>query len=67
MSDFGLIDDVINEPMGAAHTHPVQMAAIIKKYIEKNLKELFKLDAEKRTENRISKFSKMGFYQEAND
>ncbi len=65
MSDFGLIDDVINEPLGAAHTQPEVMAATIKKYIEKNLKELFKIDAEKRTENRINKFSKMGFYQDA--
>ncbi|MCC7031079.1 MAG: acetyl-CoA carboxylase carboxyltransferase subunit alpha [Chitinophagaceae bacterium] len=65
MSDFGLIDDVINEPLGAAHTQPELMAATIKKYIEKNLKELFKIDAEKRTENRINKFSKMGFYQDA--
>ncbi|MBK7690776.1 MAG: acetyl-CoA carboxylase carboxyltransferase subunit alpha [Bacteroidetes bacterium] len=64
MSDFGLIDDVINEPLGAAHTHPEQMAALIKKYLEKNLKELSKIGAEKRIENRIEKFSKMGFYGE---
>jgi acetyl-CoA carboxylase carboxyl transferase subunit alpha len=64
MSDFGLIDDVINEPLGAAHTHPEQMAALIKKYLEKNLKELSKIGAEKRIENRIEKFSRMGFYGE---
>lgn len=64
MSDFGLIDDVINEPMGAAHTQPEQMAATIKKYIEKNIRELSKISAEKRIENRISKFSTMGFYEE---
>lgn len=64
MSDFGLVDDVITEPMGAAHTHPEQMANTLKKYIEKNIKELSKIDADKRTENRISKFSKMGFYEE---
>lgn len=67
MSDFGLIDDIIYEPMGAAHTHPEQMAIIIKKYLEKNLKELSKIDAEKRIENRIQKFSKMGFYDEVNE
>jgi acetyl-CoA carboxylase carboxyl transferase subunit alpha len=67
MSDFGLIDDVINEPMGAAHTQPDVMAASIKKYIEKNLKELAKIDAEKRIENRINKFSKMGFYQDVEE
>ncbi len=67
MSDFGLIDDVINEPMGAAHTQPEQMAATIKKYIEKNIRELSKISAEKRIENRISKFSTMGFYEEISE
>lgn len=65
MSEFGLIDDVINEPMGAAHTHPEQMANTIRKYIEKNLKELAKLSPEERIDKRIAKFSQMGFYQEA--
>lgn len=64
MSEFGLIDDVILEPLGAAHTQPEEMAKTIKKYIEKNLKELNKIDAEKRIENKINKFSKMGFYDE---
>lgn len=64
MSEFGLIDDVIQEPLGAAHTQPEEMAKTIKKYIEKNLKELNKIDPEKRIENKINKFSKMGFYDE---
>ncbi len=64
MSEFGLVDDVIAEPLGGAHRHPEQMAAIIKKYLEKNIKELSKLDAETRISKRIEKFSKMGFFDE---
>ncbi len=64
MSEFGLVDDVIAEPLGGAHHNPQQMAASIKKYIEKNIKELSKLDAETRISNRIEKFSKMGFFEE---
>jgi acetyl-CoA carboxylase carboxyl transferase subunit alpha len=64
MSKFGLIDDVISEPIGAAHSYPEETAKIVKKYIEKSLKELSQLDAEKRIEMRIEKFSKMGFYTE---
>jgi acetyl-CoA carboxylase carboxyl transferase subunit alpha len=64
MNKFGLIDDVIPEPLGAAHTYPDEMAKVVKKYIEKNIKELSNIDADKRIEQRIEKFSNMGFYTE---
>lgn len=66
MKEFGLIDDVITEPLGGAHNNPELMATSIKKYIEKNLKELSKLDPDTRIEKRIEKFSKMGVYEEEN-
>jgi acetyl-CoA carboxylase carboxyl transferase subunit alpha len=62
MSKFGLIDDTIPEPTGAAHSYPEEMAKGIKKYIEKSLKELSNIEPEKRVENRIAKFTNMGFY-----
>lgn len=65
MSELGLVDDVLQEPLGGAHTDPAAMAAIIKDYILKTAKELSKVKAEKRVEQRIEKFSKMGFYEEA--
>jgi len=64
MNDFGLIDDVIKEPLGAAHTHPEKVAENVKKYIEHALAELIPLDAETRIQQRIEKFSKMGFFTE---
>lgn len=64
MSEFGLIDDVLPEPLGGAHTYPEEMAVTIKKYLETNLKKLGNIDAETRITQRIEKFSKMGFYTE---
>jgi acetyl-CoA carboxylase carboxyl transferase subunit alpha len=64
MNSFGLVDGIIPEPLGGAHTYPEEMAVIVKKYIVKTLKELSAIDAEKRISDRIEKFSKMGFYEE---
>lgn len=65
MSGFGLVDDVLPEPLGGAHADPEKMAETLKAYILKTLRALKKLDPEKRIEQRIDKFSKMGFYEEA--
>ncbi len=65
MMKFSLIDEVIKEPLGGAHTNPTEMAETVKTYIENTLVELSKINPEKRIDNRIEKFSKMGFYNEA--
>jgi acetyl-CoA carboxylase carboxyl transferase subunit alpha len=65
MSGFGLIDDVIKEPLGGAHAEPDDMAERIKQYIIENISALQQFDAETRIQQRIDKFSKMGFYNEA--
>lgn len=64
MSGFGLVDDVIAEPVGGAHYAPEEMAQSIKEYLLASIKELEALTPEQRIENRIEKFSKMGFYDE---
>lgn len=64
MSGFGLVDDVIKEPLGGAHANPEAMAATIKEYLTTTLPQLTKAAPEKRIEDRIEKFSKMGFYTE---
>ncbi len=64
MSGFGLVDDVLPEPLGGAHADPEQMAATIKQYLKESLAELLKKDADERINDRIEKFSKMGFYDE---
>lgn len=64
MKGFGLVDDVLPEPVGGAHADPEGMAATIKKYLQETLPALQKKGEEKRIEERIEKFSGMGFYDE---
>ena len=65
MKGFGLVDDVLPEPRGGAHNAPAEMAATLKEYLLKTIAELSPLDAETRIQQRIEKFSRMGFYEEA--
>ncbi|PZF72092.1 acetyl-CoA carboxylase carboxyltransferase subunit alpha [Taibaiella soli] len=64
MKGFNLVDDVVKEPLGGAHAKPEEMAVTLKEYLIKSINELTPIDAEQRIEDRIEKFSKMGFYDE---
>lgn len=64
MSEFGLVDGVIAEPVGGAHWDYDQAAATLKETIKKSLAELAKIPAEKRISQRIAKFEKMGNFEE---
>lgn len=64
MSQFGLVDGVIKEPVGGAHSNHEEMADILKAKIKATLAELKPIDADTRIEQRIEKFSNMGFYEE---
>jgi acetyl-CoA carboxylase carboxyl transferase subunit alpha len=59
-----LIDGIVEEPLGGAHTNPQKMYSTLKKVILENIKKLDKLDVDKRIEQRIEKFSKMGVVKE---
>ena len=60
MSGFGLIDGIIKEPLGGAHTNLRWQAKQIKELILKLIKELQALSTEELIENRINKFCNMG-------
>lgn len=64
MSQFGLVDGVINEPVGGAHSNHEEMADILKATLKSTLAELKKIDPETRITQRIEKFSNMGFFEE---
>jgi acetyl-CoA carboxylase carboxyl transferase subunit alpha len=59
-----LIDGVIPEPIGGAHTHYDQIFKTVKATVLKELNKLVKIKPEKRIEERIKKFSAMGDYTE---
>ena len=60
-----LIDGVIQEPIGGAHTNPEESFANVKSEILKHLNELEKLNPKERIKQRIDKFCAMGVVQEA--
>jgi acetyl-CoA carboxylase carboxyl transferase subunit alpha len=66
MKGFGLIDDIIPEPKGGAHWDYTAAAETVKEYILKTIQELQVIPAEERVNNRIEKYSKMGFWAEEN-
>lgn len=65
MKSFGLVDDVLKEPIGGAHAKPDEMATTLKKYLVETINNLSGIDADKRVNQRIEKFSAMGFYEGA--
>ena len=64
LKEFGIIDDVISEPLGGAHRDHHQMAASLKSYLKKNLKELAELDLSQLLDERYEKFRRMGVFLE---
>ena len=64
MLKFKLIDGIIKEPLGGAHTDMKGMAKEIKKTVLQNIKTLSKLPIEKLIDKRIEKFSSMGVVSE---
>ncbi|MFN8243897.1 MAG: acetyl-CoA carboxylase carboxyltransferase subunit alpha [Ferruginibacter sp.] len=64
MLRFGLVDGVIPEPLGGAHWDYQEAADKLKAFLLPVIKELKAIPAEKRIEDRIVKFGKMGFWEE---
>ncbi len=62
MHGFGIVDDIIKEPLGGAHGAPEEMAKILKRYIKKAIAELKEMSVEERIEKRIQKYSEIGQY-----
>ncbi len=60
MKDAGLIDGIIEEPVGGAHNDHQAMAGILKGVILATLDELNALSPQERINQRIDKFCSMG-------
>ena len=55
-----IIDSIIKEPVGGAHKEPVTAAKLVADRLEKDIKELTKLDTATLLEQRFEKFRSMG-------
>jgi len=64
MLSNGLIDGIIEEPIGGAHTEPEGMADLLKSKLIETLDTLEKQTADERIASRIDKFCKMGVVNE---
>ncbi len=63
MLGFGLIDDIIKEPIGGAHSDPEKMIKSLRLHMRKEVTELMALTPAKRIKMRIDKYSKMGNFK----
>ncbi len=64
MKGFGLVDEIVHEPDGGAHWDYAAAAEILKTEIIKSIAELKAKTPEERINERITKYGKMGFWEE---
>jgi acetyl-CoA carboxylase carboxyl transferase subunit alpha len=64
MLEFGLVDGIVPEPLGGAHWDYSEAGQLLKAYLKPILAELKAMSPEERINQRIEKFSRMGFWDE---
>ena len=64
MKGFGLVDEIVPEPIGGALCDYTEAASLLKNIIISSLIKLKKIDPETRVNNRIEKYGNMGFWEE---
>ncbi len=62
--DLKLVDAVVPEPLGGAHTDPEKMAELLKRHLLKHLTELLALPAAERLQQRYEKYRAFGHFLE---
>ena len=60
LEEMGIADAILPEPVGGTHQNYNQAAETLKEAILDSFAELIKIEPEKRIENRIKKYEKMG-------
>lgn len=65
LNEFGLVDEVLQEPLGGAHRNPREMAEVIRNAVLKNLDELGGLSTEQLLEQRQQRLASFGQFREA--
>ena len=65
LNDFGLVDEVLQEPLGGAHRNPKEAAEVIRNALLKSLDELDQLSTEQLLEERQRRLSSFGQFKEA--
>lgn len=63
LKKFGVIDEIVPEPSGGAHSDPAAAAELLAPPLERALKELQKLKGPQLLEERYRKFRRMGVFE----
>ena len=64
LNNFGLVDEVLAEPLGGAHRNPKDMAEVIRNAILNSLDELTQLSTERLLEKRQQRLARFGQFKE---
>ena len=62
MLEFGMIEEIIKEPLGGANTDPEKMAKTLKAHIKSQLAELTQISSDDLIAGRLERYGKMGEY-----
>jgi len=65
LNEFGLVDEVLQEPLGGAHRNPEEMAEVIRNAILKSLDELSAYSIDELLERRQQRLDSFGQFKEA--
>jgi acetyl-CoA carboxylase carboxyl transferase subunit alpha len=65
LKNLGIIDQILSEPTGGAHSDPLKAATSLKAALLDNLEELNQLAPQQRRQLRYEKFRKIGVFTEA--
>jgi acetyl-CoA carboxylase carboxyl transferase subunit alpha len=61
---FGLVDEVIPEPLGGAHNDIESTASTLRKHLLNHIKSIKRMPVKKRLESRYKKFRELGQFEE---
>jgi len=65
LKELGILDDLLPEPLGGAHSDPLKASNILKTSILRHLSELDTLSPQQRRDQRYQKFRHIGVFLEA--
>ncbi|NEO30620.1 MAG: acetyl-CoA carboxylase carboxyltransferase subunit alpha [Symploca sp. SIO3C6] len=67
LQELGIVDQILTEPLGGAHSEPLAAASILKQALVQNLEALTQMSPGQRRELRYQKFRNIGVFTELSD